>query len=211
MEVTATTIKYFENTLKEVEDKKNERFKYATEFKELNFLFEVTKDHIVKMLYLSNNISRANSVIKLLECIDNFDCVVEIEAGIFEFSITYSVSKNVVDSLIPAIYIDKLNDIITHLSIPDSYLMTSISAEQIKLQTIAFLSPSELNPKNWENLKKKQELQEYKKKNMGSTDLYQCHKCGKRKCQIMQMQTRSADEKMTLFVTCLVCYSTFTK
>jgi len=38
-----------------------------------------------------------------------------------------------------------------------------------------------------------------------STDMFYCRKCQKRKCTYYQMQTRSADEPMTTFVTCLVC------
>eukprot|EP01084_Bolivina_argentea_P100641 180634_1 len=37
------------------------------------------------------------------------------------------------------------------------------------------------------------------------TDEYKCYKCGQRKCKYSQAQTRSADEPMTTFVTCLVC------
>ncbi|BFZ55910.1 transcription elongation factor TFIIS [Savitreella phatthalungensis] len=38
-----------------------------------------------------------------------------------------------------------------------------------------------------------------------STDMFQCGKCKKRKCTYYQMQTRSADEPMTTFVTCVEC------
>ncbi len=38
-----------------------------------------------------------------------------------------------------------------------------------------------------------------------TTDQFQCGKCKQRKCQYYQMQTRSADEPMTTFVTCTVC------
>ncbi|KAI9355728.1 transcription factor S-II, central domain-containing protein [Zopfochytrium polystomum] len=37
------------------------------------------------------------------------------------------------------------------------------------------------------------------------TDAFRCGKCGKRKCTYYQKQTRSADEPMTTFVTCLNC------
>eukprot|EP01083_Nonionella_stella_P042324 114389_1 len=37
------------------------------------------------------------------------------------------------------------------------------------------------------------------------TDEYKCGKCKQRKCKYSQAQTRSADEPMTTFVTCLVC------
>ena len=34
---------------------------------------------------------------------------------------------------------------------------------------------------------------------------YQCWKCKNRKCTFYQLQTRSADEPMTTFVSCLSC------
>ncbi|KAJ1679231.1 transcription elongation factor TFIIS, partial [Spiromyces aspiralis] len=37
------------------------------------------------------------------------------------------------------------------------------------------------------------------------TDQFRCSKCGGRKCTYYQMQTRSADEPMTTFVTCTIC------
>lgn len=37
------------------------------------------------------------------------------------------------------------------------------------------------------------------------TDQFRCGKCGKRRCTYYQMQTRSADEPMTTFITCLNC------
>ncbi|RKP06256.1 transcription elongation factor S-II [Thamnocephalis sphaerospora] len=38
-----------------------------------------------------------------------------------------------------------------------------------------------------------------------ATDAFKCPKCKQRKCTYFQMQTRSADEPMTTFVTCVVC------
>ncbi|PLW33345.1 hypothetical protein PCASD_17986 [Puccinia coronata f. sp. avenae] len=37
------------------------------------------------------------------------------------------------------------------------------------------------------------------------TDAFRCARCGQRKCTYYQMQTRSADEPMTTFVTCVNC------
>ncbi|EFA81092.1 hypothetical protein PPL_05928 [Heterostelium album PN500] len=38
-----------------------------------------------------------------------------------------------------------------------------------------------------------------------SSDLFTCPKCGKRKCTYFQLQTRSADDPLTTFVTCVTC------
>ncbi|GIL77933.1 hypothetical protein Vretimale_6533 [Volvox reticuliferus] len=41
--------------------------------------------------------------------------------------------------------------------------------------------------------------------NTATTDMFQCGRCKQRKCTYYQMQTRSADEPMTTFVTCINC------
>jgi len=38
-----------------------------------------------------------------------------------------------------------------------------------------------------------------------TTDQFKCGRCGQRKCTYYQMQTRSADEPMTTYVTCVNC------
>lgn len=38
-----------------------------------------------------------------------------------------------------------------------------------------------------------------------TTDQFKCSRCGQRKCTYYQMQTRSADEPMTTYVTCVNC------
>ena len=42
-----------------------------------------------------------------------------------------------------------------------------------------------------------------------STDNFICGKCKSKKCTYYQLQTRSADEPMTTFVTCLDCGNRF--
>ncbi len=42
------------------------------------------------------------------------------------------------------------------------------------------------------------------RKNLSTTDQFQCGKCKKRQTSYYQMQTRSADEPMTTFVICQV-------
>jgi DNA-directed RNA polymerase subunit M/transcription elongation factor TFIIS len=38
-----------------------------------------------------------------------------------------------------------------------------------------------------------------------STDLFTCKKCRSKKCTYYELQTRSADEPATIFITCLDC------
>ncbi|KAJ3215296.1 RNA polymerase II elongation factor [Clydaea vesicula] len=49
------------------------------------------------------------------------------------------------------------------------------------------------------------------KDNSAETDQFKCGRCGKRRTKYYQMQTRSADEPMTTFVTCLACNNRWSK
>ena len=85
----------------------------------------------------------------------------------------------------------------------NKYLKSNILENNI--DNVGFLAPHKLNPSLWKAIIDKREWIEYKKKNMATTDIYLCKKCGKRKCTFYQLQTRSADEPMTTFVDCQVC------
>ena len=70
------------------------------------------------------------------------------------------------------------------------------------------MSSYELYPENWKELSDKQLIREQKileGNKSRATDQFKCKKCGKRECTYYEMQTRSADEPMTIFITCLNC------
>jgi transcription elongation factor S-II len=60
--------------------------------------------------------------------------------------------------------------------------------------------------KEWEKMQK-QNLDDARvaDANTVETDEFKCGKCGQRRTTYYQKQTRSADEPMTTFVTCLNC------
>ena len=45
----------------------------------------------------------------------------------------------------------------------------------------------------------------YMNKNVAKTSQFKCHRCKKNKTTYYELQTRSADEPMTTFITCLNC------
>ena len=132
---------------------------------------------------------------------------IEIEDGIYSFSNSYAEDNNNIDILLD-IYKHNVDNIISNLdicNINNTYLIQVIDDNMIALNTIASLSPDKLFPDKWKAIIEKMDWLEYKKKNMATTDIFYCHKCGKKKCTFYQLQTRSADEPMTTFVNCLVC------
>ena len=74
--------------------------------------------------------------------------------------------------------------------------------------SIVSMKPQELFPDMWEDIivksARKMELLS-KENNVQGTSMFRCGKCKKNNCTYYQMQTRSADEPMTTFVTCLNC------
>jgi transcription elongation factor S-II len=75
-------------------------------------------------------------------------------------------------------------------------------------ENIISMSHEELYPDMWEDFiiknKKKMDLLSLDNKQQGS-NMFRCGRCKKNNCTYFQLQTRSADEPMTTFVTCLEC------
>jgi len=80
------------------------------------------------------------------------------------------------------------------------------------------ISPAEfcnMSPTEMASEEKKEEIKKIQDHNLflargaesqeAETDQFRCGKCKSRKCKYYQMQTRSADEPMTTFVTCCNC------
>ena len=78
-------------------------------------------------------------------------------------------------------------------------------------EELVYLKNITLYPDIWEviiknNLLKQERLEKLsKEENQSGTNIFKCGKCKKSNCTYYQMQTRSADEPMTSFVTCLNC------
>ena len=51
----------------------------------------------------------------------------------------------------------------------------------------------------------KRDSHRFDKKVQASTDMFKCRKCKSKNCTFYELQTRSADEPATIFVTCLDC------
>lgn len=158
---------------------------------------------------MSINSTDRDNIIKKLETLIGNKIAKDIETGIYNFSIEYA-ETNDTPYLVQSIYDCKSEEIISQLTNSESqYLITSLKEKKIDGKKIAFMKPEELNPEKYENIIKKREMEEYKKNNAASTDIFTCVKCKKSKCQITQKQTRAGDEPPTTFVTCIECGHTF--
>lgn len=81
---------------------------------------------------------------------------------------------------------------------------------EVKPERLVTMSPEEMasdeRQRQIENIKEKA-LFECQRggEATATTDQFKCARCGQRKCTYYQMQTRSADEPMTTYVTCVNC------
>jgi len=89
-----------------------------------------------------------------------------------------------------------------------SFILDKLKYAHWDPNKIIYYSNTELYPDLWEDLllknKKKMEKLSLAKIEQG-TSIFKCGKCRLNNCTYFQMQTRSADEPMTTFVTCLNC------
>ena len=78
---------------------------------------------------------------------------------------------------------------------------------KMKAHEFAYLTHHEMDPKRWEKLlseKAKRDEKKYERTQKVSSE-FTCRKCKSKDCTYYQMQTRSADEPMTTFITCENC------
>lgn len=87
-------------------------------------------------------------------------------------------------------------------------LLCRVKQGEFALSDVPSLTSYEMYPENWFELKDKllqreQKILEGNKSR--ATDQFQCRRCQKKECTYYELQTRSADEPMTIFITCLNC------
>ena len=88
------------------------------------------------------------------------------------------------------------------------FICNKIKNNEMKAQDLPFMSHQEMRPDKWKDLieaKKIRDKNMYEPNIEASTDNFTCRKCKSKKCTYYQLQTRSADEPMTTFVTCIDC------
>jgi len=142
--------------------------------------------------------------------IQNKNISENLEKGIYNYTLTQCDNKNLIkkwsNNQFVLIYIQKIKSIIFNLN--NENLFNKIINKEIKAHELVFMNHQELRPDIWNTLieeKKIKDENKFSPKIEASTDDFTCFKCKSNKCTFYQLQTRSADEPMTTFVTCLNC------
>ena len=139
-----------------------------------------------------------------------------IEKEIYNSTILHSKDKCMVrkwvNPVFKELYVSKIRSFYSNIK-KTSYVQNpdfkdKILSGEIKVSDINKLSVYDIYPDNWSALldkKIKRDKLKYEMKPQAMTDQFKCRKCGSRSCSYYEVQTRSADEPMTQFISCLDC------
>ena len=135
-----------------------------------------------------------------------------LEIGVFNHALKEAITRKVVrkwdNEHFVQLYIDRLRTI--YLNLRNPVVIAQLQNNTLNAQTFASMSHHVMLPSKWEELIQKKIIRDktkYDTQIEAATDTFTCRKCKSKKCTYYQMQTRSADEPMTTFVSCIDCGS----
>ena len=169
------------------------------------------------MKFTNKNDEKRNTMVKILnKHINDMVLSRKVEKSIYNYVINMSKEKKIQrrwdNPVFTNIYNSKVLSIYSNIK-KDSYinntqLLSNILSGSINPYDVGNLSAYDIFPDNWKNLlniKSKKDKIKYELKPEAMTNLFKCRSCGSRETSYYEVQTRSADEPMTQFITCLKC------
>jgi len=133
-----------------------------------------------------------------------------LEKGVYNYAVKEATQHKIVKKWenphFVQLYIDRMRSV--YVNLKQSELLDSLKNGDIQPQTLAFMTHQEFQPHHWKELidkKMKRDASKYADNLQASTDMFTCRKCKSKRCTYYELQTRSADEPATIFVTCLDC------
>jgi transcription elongation factor S-II len=153
---------------------------------------------------------RENVVNKLHDVIKNKEISTNLESAIFEFAKKEANTLKLIikwdNPYFTQLYTDHLRSI--YINLKNDELLEHLISGEITGETLANMTHQEMNPQQWKELidtKRKRDENRYTNNAQASTDMFTCRKCISKRCTYYELQTRSADEPATIFITCLDC------
>jgi DNA-directed RNA polymerase subunit M/transcription elongation factor TFIIS len=142
---------------------------------------------------------------------DNINLGENIEKGVYNYTIKEATNKQIIkkwqNPLFCEIYYSRFKSIYINLK-NNEQLRNQIKNGEITINQFAFITHQEMNQSQWKDRierKIKRDNLKFTNTIKASTDMFTCNKCKSKQCTYYEMQTRSADEPTTVFVTCLNC------
>ena len=135
-----------------------------------------------------------------------------IEKGFYDFSEQYCKSSASTMEMAQSIYRDHLQNFIYNCEKNNSTikkLKKLVQKDKYNPYNFAFLPPHELDEEAWEKILLRKKTTEDKINNTPTVEWRPCRDCKSTDYTFVQMQTRSADEPMTIYYTCKNCRKTY--
>ena len=140
----------------------------------------------------------------------------DLEIGIYNNCIDYAIDKKIPlrweSEMFKCLYLAKARSVYINLNpksiIQNKRLLKRLKAKEFMPHELAEMKYENLYPEIWKEIIDKELLRTkaaYEPTATAMTDRYTCGKCKKNKCSYYELQTRSADEPMTMFINCLHC------
>lgn len=152
---------------------------------------------------------RENIRKKINERLNDDVASTNLEKGIFNYALKEADQRKVVkkwdNKFFIQIYVSHLRSILSNLN---DKLIEDVKNGTIQSHTIAFMTHQELNYEHWAELikaKSERDKNKFETKIAASTDTFTCRKCKGKNCTYYLQQTKSADEPMTCYVSCIDC------
>ena len=159
---------------------------------------------------MSNQI-RDKTITILNSVVQDNDLSSAIEDSIYTWCVGEALNKQIMQSLenkfFMILYKDKIRSIINNLK-KNTFFLEKVKSGEIDVNKIGKITHQEMNPEKWKDIiqqKIERDNHKYNKNTEGLSKEFKCGRCKKRETQYTQVQTRSADEPMTTFVTCINC------
>jgi transcription elongation factor S-II len=163
------------------------------------------------MLSISNPDNFRNNIrAKISPILGEEKLSTNLEIAIYNYAIKEANSRKIIkkwdNPYFVQLYVDRLRSI--YMNLKNAELLEQLKSGEIAPQTVAFMTHQEMNNGRWSKLieqKIKRDANKFTTNVQASTDMFTCKKCRSKKCTYYELQTRSADEPATIFVTCLDC------
>lgn len=165
---------------------------------------------------IEDNTDIRENMIKLFKKILSSNNVEKLEESVYNYCKEIAEKRMIIpffnNKLFKDMYINKCRSLYTNLYdksyINNTNLSKKIKKNKINIETLPWMTNQELFPEHWKQImdeKYKRDKLLYEEKQEAMTDQFKCGRCKSRECTYYELQTRSADESMTTFITCLNC------
>jgi DNA-directed RNA polymerase subunit M/transcription elongation factor TFIIS len=156
---------------------------------------------------------RSNVCSKLAAILPGEMLPINIEKGVYNYAINEAKLNSIVrkwdNPSFMQLYKDRLRAIFININTQPEFA-ARIKSGELDVETVAYMTHQEMHPARWKESierKIKRDDSKFNAKVEASTDMFVCrnYKCKSKRCTYYEMQTRSADESATVFITCLDC------